>query len=50
MILISMLLTTVWMFAVVLDFTLGGLIHGLALGAAAIVFMSGNRRAHSTYH
>ncbi len=50
MILISMLLVTAWMFAIVLDFTLGGLIHGLALGAAAIIFMSGNRRAGVTYH
>jgi len=45
-----MLLMTVWIFAVVLGFTLGGLIHGFALGAAAIIFMSGNRRSHPTYH
>jgi len=50
MILISLLLMTVWMFGIVLDVTLGGLIHGLALGAAAIIFMSGNRRDHPTCH
>jgi len=50
MILISMLLVTAWMFAIVLDFTLGGLIHGLALGATAIIFMSGNRRGTSVIH
>ena len=50
MILISLLLMTAWMFAVVLDFTLGGLIHGLALGSAAIIFLSGNRRDRPTCH
>jgi hypothetical protein len=50
MTLISMLLMIVWMAGIMLDFTLGGLIHVLALGAVMIVFMSGNQREHPTCH
>jgi hypothetical protein len=49
MILVSVLLMTVWMSALVLGLTLGGLVHGLAIAAVAIIFMSGNRRSHPSY-
>jgi len=40
---VSLSLITAWMVLVVLGVTLFGLVHVLALGAGAIVFMTGNR-------
>ena len=42
MTLVSLSLITTWMVLVVLGVTLFGLVHLLALGAGAIVFMTGN--------
>jgi len=40
---VSLSLITTWMVLVVLGVTVFGLVHLLALGAGAIVFMTGNR-------
>ena len=42
MVVISLLLLTLWLTSMVVGFTLGGLIHLLAISAIAIVFLSGN--------
>ena len=44
---ISALLMTLWLASMVLHFTLGGLVHLLAIGVVLIVFMTGNRATRS---
>ena len=39
---ICVLLMTLWLASMICDFTLGGLVHLLALAAVLIVFMTGN--------
>jgi hypothetical protein len=48
MTLISTLLTTAWMSCVVLGFTLGGVVHVLAVAAVMVIFLGGNRAPRMT--